>query len=354
MTDPFELLSALDEPRPLPADLRSRLEDALLAAQEPRPLDAELAHRLSGRMIDPTEGLLSGLDAPRPLSPALRAEVLGRLGPRHAAPRTNRPAVWIAAAAVTAAAAVAGVLVLGSGPDSSSITAARPSPAPSPTPSSAPVMGAAGAGVGTVSAGQQPSLAPATPASVTAGAAAGAPGPAMAGSAAGGAELTSVSPDAGPLHGGTPVRLHGPGLATAQRVLFGDAAGTQLRHDKDGSVQVVTPAVPSPRQVAVVVVLKDGSRVTRSGGFTYVAPPSVDSITPASGPAAGGTWVVLSGAALARTGTVSFGSARATRIEPVSDTQVRALSPAHAPGPVEVVVTTPGGSSAPVRFLYLP
>jgi hypothetical protein len=51
---------------------------------------------------------------------------------------------------------------------------------------------------------------------------------------------------------------------------------------------------------------------------------------------------------------VRFGDSAATRIERVSDTRVRALSPTHAPGPVDVVVTTPGGTSAPVRFLYLP
>jgi uncharacterized protein (TIGR03437 family) len=77
----------------------------------------------------------------------------------------------------------------------------------------------------------------------------------------------------------------------------------------------------------------------------------VTSISPSSG--APGTWVTLSGTALDGTTTVTFGGLAAPELKVVSGTQVRARAPQHLPGPVDVVLTTPSGSSAPQRYLFL-
>jgi hypothetical protein len=92
------------------------------------------------------------------------------------------------------------------------------------------------------------------------------------------------------------------------------------------------------------------------GAAPAVAPstaPAVTSVSPAGGPVTGGTWVTINGSNLAGTTAVRFGAAAAQRFQVVSGTEVRALSPAHAPGPVYVVVATPRGSSGPsVTFTY--
>ena len=164
--------------------------------------------------------------------------------------------------------------------------------------------------------------------------------------------LTSVSPDAGPIRGGTLVRLTGPGLRRARSVTFGAAAGTRLRINDDGSLTVRTPPSSRPAAVTVVVRLADGRQVTRRAGFSYLAAPTLDSAAPTAGSA--GTWVTLDGSALARTTIVYFGAVAARHLEIESDNRVRALAPAHSSGPVDITVSTPGGTSNAVTFVYVP
>ena len=79
------------------------------------------------------------------------------------------------------------------------------------------------------------------------------------------------------------------------------------------------------------------------------AAPTVASISPTSGPIAGGTSVTLTGTGFTGTtgaGGVRFGGTNATSYTVNSDTQITAVSPAHAAGVVDVTVTAPGGTSA--------
>lgn len=354
MSDPFDLLADLDEPRPLPTALRERLAAALLRDGAARPLDADLAARLTNRMTDPVAELMTGLDAPRPLSPAMRT-ALG-----HSLQRRPRR-VWAAAAGVAVVASAAAVLLVSRTPAGDQLTAdSRPSPSPSAAASPTAAAPGSASGSGNAAGALPPPAAvqpAAPPVPTVAGptAASGSAGVAAApaqGSAA--QPLTTVSPDAGPLRGGTTVRLRGPGLRTAQSVSFGTAAATDLQVHADGSVTVRTPASTAAGPVPVVVRRRDGSEVSRDGGFTYVAAPRLDSATPSTGPAAGGTWVTLDGSALGRTTAVRFGDVASPEVRVLSPTRVQARSPVHTAGPVDITVTTPGGTSNGVRYLYLP
>jgi uncharacterized repeat protein (TIGR01451 family) len=66
-------------------------------------------------------------------------------------------------------------------------------------------------------------------------------------------------------------------------------------------------------------------------------------LTPTSGPETGGTIVVITGTELTG-GTVTFGGTAATCTVD-SSTQITCTTPAHVVGPVNVVVTTPGGTA---------
>jgi hypothetical protein len=104
---------------------------------------------------------------------------------------------------------------------------------------------------------------------------------------------------------------------------------------------------------------------TNEGGTTYGAdatfttlppPPAVLEVDPSSGPEAGGTSVTITGTSLRSTSAVKFGSTDATSFTVNSDTSITAVSPAGT-GPVDVTVTTRGGTSAtgPAdEFAYLP
>jgi hypothetical protein len=68
-------------------------------------------------------------------------------------------------------------------------------------------------------------------------------------------------------------------------------------------------------------------------------PPAVAGVNPRSGPPTGATWVVVTGKGLGGVTEVHFGSVAAERVDVVSSDEVRALSPVHAPGTVDVVVS---------------
>jgi hypothetical protein len=72
--------------------------------------------------------------------------------------------------------------------------------------------------------------------------------------------------------------------------------------------------------------------------------PMVNSLTPATGAAAGGTAVTLAGVGFTGAMEVDFGGTAATGITVVSDTEIICATPAHAAGVVAVSVKTPAGT----------
>ena len=90
-----------------------------------------------------------------------------------------------------------------------------------------------------------------------------------------------------------------------------------------------------------------GGSASLTNGFTYAAPvPTVASVTPNGGPAAGGTSVTITGTGFIGATAVTFGGTAATSFTVDSDTSITAITPAHAAGAVDVAVTAPGGSAS--------
>ena len=82
--------------------------------------------------------------------------------------------------------------------------------------------------------------------------------------------------------------------------------------------------------------------------------PAVTGVSPASGPAAGGTSVMITGTGFTGPTTVSFGGTAGTGVTVNSPTQITATAPAHAAGAVDVVVTTGTGvATGTGLFTYL-
>ena len=82
-------------------------------------------------------------------------------------------------------------------------------------------------------------------------------------------------------------------------------------------------------------------------------PPNITGISPSGGGKNGDTLVTITGAFFTGTTSVTFGVNEATSITVVSDTEITCITPAHAPGSVDVIVTTTeGGSSEPITFTY--
>lgn len=73
--------------------------------------------------------------------------------------------------------------------------------------------------------------------------------------------------------------------------------------------------------------------------------PTVSSVSPAAGPAAGGTGVTITGTGFTGLTSLAFGGAEVPGAVVVSDTQISATAPAGTHGAVDVEVTTPGGTA---------
>ena len=84
------------------------------------------------------------------------------------------------------------------------------------------------------------------------------------------------------------------------------------------------------------------SATSAADEFTYVASPSVTSVSPDAGLTAGGTTVTISGADFTGATAVDFGSTPATSYTVNSATSITAVSPAGS-GTVEVTVTNASG-----------
>lgn len=165
--------------------------------------------------------------------------------------------------------------------------------------------------------------------------------------------LASVSPAMGSTLGGTAVTLTGTGFQTGATVTFGGTAGTHVNVVSATSITVSTPA-HGAGAVMVEVKNPDNQVGQKNFGFTFVAPPAptVMSVTPNTGPTSGGDRVIVTGTGFAPGALLSLGGALATQINVVSETFIEALTPAHAAGMVNVVVTNPDGQAGALMNGY--
>ena len=116
--------------------------------------------------------------------------------------------------------------------------------------------------------------------------------------------------------------------------------GHECRSRWATSITAKTPS-HATGAVNVVVTNTDGQSGTRTGAYTYTPnpAPTVTAISPATGPAGGGTPVTITGTGFLTGATVTFGGTSATGVTVVSATSITATAPAHAAGAVNIVVT---------------
>ena len=173
--------------------------------------------------------------------------------------------------------------------------------------------------------------------------------------------VDEVSPPTGPTNGGTTVTIRGTGFAPGATVKFGTIPATSTEVVNATELRAVTPAGPfdfaTSRVVDVVVTNPNGAAAQKNVSFTWtVPPPSIASVTPASGARTGGTLVTIRGAGFSTAFpvNVSFGGAAATNVTVVDAVTLTARTPAHAVGATNVDITTSKGSaSAASAFRFL-
>jgi IPT/TIG domain len=160
--------------------------------------------------------------------------------------------------------------------------------------------------------------------------------------------VTSVSPNSGPVTGGTVVTVTGTGFTGATAVNFGITPATLYFVLSDTKILAIAPAGTGTVQVTVTTAAGTSVGVP----FTYLPVPTLTSISPASGPVTGGTTVIVSGTGFTGATAVFFGILPATSFTVNSDTQITAVAPPGL-GTVPVTVTTPAGTASGLGFTYV-
>ncbi len=166
--------------------------------------------------------------------------------------------------------------------------------------------------------------------------------------------VSSVAPSEGDL--GTDVTIEGEHLKGVGSVEFG---GVPATHVVEVSATELTALAPghAPGQVDVTVSTGGGtSAMSSADHFTYLPAPAIGAVAPARGPTTGGTEITIAGERLEGVEAVSLDGGAATGLTQVSPSEVRAISPAHAAGEVEVTVQAHGETSEATalgRFTYV-
>lgn len=170
-----------------------------------------------------------------------------------------------------------------------------------------------------------------------------------------GAVVTDCTPASGAESGGTPVTITGSNFTAATDVTFDGVPALSGSFSVDSDTQI-TCDTPSGTAGAVDVVVQhpDGNG-TLTNGFTYLGLAITD-VSPAEGPAEGGTLVTITGSGFTDVDTVLFDGDAGTSLTIVNDTTLTVVTPSQsAVGLVSVIVSTPSPYDeyiAPYAFDY--
>ncbi|WP_407567110.1 IPT/TIG domain-containing protein [Polymorphospora sp. A560] len=165
--------------------------------------------------------------------------------------------------------------------------------------------------------------------------------------------VTGVEPSSGPVTGGNTVTVTGNRLNKAT-ITFGAAGPASGVSCTTTSCSATAP--PGPLGVVDLQLSTPGGTVA-AGQYTHLPVPVVTSVSPSSGPVAGGTTVTITGTDLEDATEVTFGPGRRATDLVCTATSCSVTAPAGPAGTVHVQVISPTGTSATNdadRYTYLP
>ena len=167
--------------------------------------------------------------------------------------------------------------------------------------------------------------------------------------------LSAVSPSSGPTSGGIAMTIQGTSFSGPVTVTFG---GQPMTDAVVTSATTITGTLPVHPRGVVDVVVTFGTELPRTlpASFTYLDPVrTLSSVSPSSGPTAGGIAMTILGTNFAGPVTVTFGGQAMTDAVVTSATTITGTLPARPHGVVDVVVTfgTEAPRTLPASFTYV-
>lgn len=170
--------------------------------------------------------------------------------------------------------------------------------------------------------------------------------------------IQSFSPASGPASGNTLLTIFGSSFGPSPSVTIGGLDARVVSNNTTNTQLVVrVPAGVGPKLDVVVTDLITGRLSLLSQAFSYT-PPAISSLSPDSGPTAGGNLITIQGSSFATDLTlnsVTIGGVPA-RLQSVNanGTQLVVQTPAGDGTNLSVLVTVGGQVSNPILFSYAP
>lgn len=166
--------------------------------------------------------------------------------------------------------------------------------------------------------------------------------------------ITSVSPRSGLSKGGVPVTITGARFLNISSVTFDGVPAWGFSVLSDTKIVATAPFHVTGTVHIRVTGQYGTSPVTDYDRYRYIG-PSISSVSPTSGPIAGGNKVTIYGSRFTGATRVTFSGVQASGLTVLSSTKLTVIAPVHGAGTVDVQVTTPEGSSKLVsasRYSY--
>ncbi len=163
--------------------------------------------------------------------------------------------------------------------------------------------------------------------------------------------LSAVAPASGPSGGGTVITLTGTNFASGATVRVNGVSATGVTFVSAVQVRATTPAGSAGART-VQITNPGGQSASLASAFTYLGGPGLTSVSPTSGPTAGGTTVTITGTGFVAGATVRVNGVAATGVTFVSATQLRANTPAASAGTYAIQVTNPDTQTGTLGGAY--
>jgi large repetitive protein len=163
--------------------------------------------------------------------------------------------------------------------------------------------------------------------------------------------VTAISPNHGPVQGGTLVTLTGTNFLEGASVFIGGVPAFAVTVTSPTTATAVTNS-SGVGTFDVRLVNPDTQAATLPMAYTFDPAPTLTAVAPSQGTTAGGDTVTLTGTGFLAGASVVFGTTAATSVTVVSSTQVTAVTPARSAGVVSVTVRNTDGQYAELPRSY--
>jgi hypothetical protein len=169
--------------------------------------------------------------------------------------------------------------------------------------------------------------------------------------------VLSISPAEGTSAGNTPVVIRGTGFVRGQAgaTVTVDGSPVKASPAPDGTIRFVMPAHAVGTVDVTVIAPLGQAQASVPGGYTYVPlpPPVVTEVRPIIGSTSGGLQMIIIGTGFQYGLTVTVGGiVTPFDYDDFGVDVLYLLTPAHAAGTVEVIVTNPDGRTGSGTFTY--